>query len=342
MLAGPERIAAQKGLRPLEQAEAIGSLTLRQSRSLEDPDANWQILLGEEERTLIERIETSSLRLSDVTTRGRGDEMSASGAFWRCGSCNSLTVPGTKRKGGGFNEKRCPNCSARLAEDNIEVVHLVSPEKREAFVHPYIDGEALDRRYQNPARKYLRTDMNTHPPLKDEALYRGERILIRQAGVGITATLVEDGSRVPQSVYLYWAAPNQPEQGYTNAYLLGVLSSRVMNYYHMKLTGEVDPARAFAKVTHDRLGALPVPRLDSSEKVDLANKISSHVREMLAHPHYGGEADWKIENLVRQLWGITGDEGRYINGFFSLIPDGQARRDLFPDDPPSRVPYPAD
>lgn len=164
---------------------------------------------------------------------------------------------------------------------------------------------------------------------------------MRQAGVGLTATIVNDGSRVPQSVYLYWATEEAINAGYSNEFILAALVSRVMNYYHMKTTGEVDPARAFAKVTHNRLSTFPIPVLDSRAKSRAAQEISERVERMLQGSGYGGEDDWVIETLLRQLWNITGDEGRFVNGFFSVIPDGQARRDLFPAGPPTRVPYPA-
>ena len=61
---------------------------------------------------------------------------------------------------------------------------------------------------------------------------------------------------------------------------------------------------------------------------------------MLAKPEYGRQVDQKIEMNLRRLWGITPEEGRYINGFFSALPDGQAVRDLFPEGAPLAVPFP--
>lgn len=133
VLSGSERTLSQRGLRPIEQAEAIGSASLLQSRALESEGAALEVLLGEEERPLIDRIRASSVSLSSITKHGRGDEMSSNGSFWRCGNCNVLAVPGTKRKGGGFNSKDCPVCGSLLTENNVQIERLVSPRRTRCF-----------------------------------------------------------------------------------------------------------------------------------------------------------------------------------------------------------------
>ncbi len=171
-------------------------------------------------------------------------------------------------------------------------------------------------------------------------LFQGPKILIRQAGVGVTATLVEDDLRVPQSIYIYRVTDEARQQGYSNEFILGCLVSRTMNYIIMKKFGEIDPARAFAKLTHARICALPIPRLND-RTCSIVTQMEQNVRMMLSNPDYGGAADQAVEQCVRNLWGISPDEGRYINGFFSSLPDGQAVRDLFPGGAPAAVPAPA-
>jgi hypothetical protein len=165
--------------------------------------------------------------------------------------------------------------------------------------------------------------------------------LIRQAGVGIAATLVDDDCRCPQSVYIYRVTNERKAEGYSNEYLLASLVSRTMNFIVMKRFAEVDPARAFAKLTHARIEALPIPKLFSPEDRAIAKDITLLVRSLLSEKDLGGEVDQQIELLLRRLWGIGPDEGRYINGFFSNLPEGQAISYLFPDGAPVAVPAPA-
>lgn len=175
VLAGDERTKAIKGLRPLAQSEEIGSSTLSQRRISRTPGVPFTVLMGEEELPLIQKIEGASVPLGELVLRARGDEMSAAGLFWRCGNCQTLTVPGAKKKGAGYESKRCPKCGCNLSQRDSEAVQLVNGSKVGAYTHPYVDGDSLSRRYQSPSRKFIRTDLPVLPALKPQALYSGKR-----------------------------------------------------------------------------------------------------------------------------------------------------------------------
>ena len=253
----------------------------------------------------------------------------------------AYTVPGLKEEGGGYKDKSCPNCGARLTRRDVVLETLISNVQRHPYNIPYIDGRALYQRYGMPVRRYMRTDLSPlSPALKRSELFRGPKILVRQAGVGIAATLDDDDFRCPQSIYIYRIGDEAKETGYSNEFLLACLVSRTMNFIVMKTYGEVDPARAFAKLTHARLEDLPVSRLlDDGDRV-VAKDISELARELLGGAGLGGEADQRIEILLRRLWGI-GRRGRYSNGFFSSLPEGQAVAGLFPEGAPIAVPPPS-
>lgn len=338
VLAGRERQDAQQGLRPLEQLEHTRGQLASQSRFRADPEFQIQVLASDADLDLLSRIEARSVSLDQLTTHSRGDEINADGLVWHCGGCGAYTVPGEKRRGGRYADKSCPQCDATLSANDAFGELLVSPSQHGHYQTPYIDGSELTRRYESPVRKFIRTDLtNLSPALKPQQNYVGPKILIRQAGVGVVATLVNDDSRVPQSLYIYRATPDALDQGYSNEFLLACLVSRTMNYIVMQKFAEIDPARAFAKLTHARIQPLPIPNLIDDEARATARRIHALTNEMLHHAVYGGEVDLEIELLLRQLWGISGDEGRYINGFFSILPAGQALVDLFPSGAPSRV-----
>jgi hypothetical protein len=139
---------------------------------------------------------------------------------------------------------------------------------------------------------------------------------------------------------MYRVTENGKAQGYSDEFILACLVSRTLNYVSMKRFGEVDPARAFAKLTHGRIVEFPIPRLDSDQARGVATAVKEAVLKMLAAPQQGGVHDHQIELALRGLWGLTPEEGRYINGSFSGLPDGQAVRDLFPDGAPSPIAFP--
>jgi hypothetical protein len=148
----------------------------------------------------------------------------------------------------------------------------------------------------------MRTDLSPLlPALKRDHLFKGPKILIRQAGVGIAATLVDDDCRCPQSVYIYRATTEAEPRGYSNEYLLANLVSRTMNFIVMKRFGEVDPARAFAKLTHARIETLPIAKLDDVEDTAVAREIATLVRLLLTEDNLSREVDQKIELLLRRL-----------------------------------------
>ena len=240
-------------------------------------------------------------------------------------------------------DKKCPTCDATLTSRDIFPETLVAETMHGPYQTPYIDGGALTRRYENPVRRYIRTDLeNLLPPLKAATLFRGPKILIRQAGVGIAATLVGDDARCPQSLYIYRTLPAFEVVGYSNEFILACLVSRTMNYICMKKFAEIDPAKAFAKLTHARIAQFPIPKLEQPSDISEAAQIQTLVRRMLTGAEHGGQVDFEIEFRLRRLWGISGDEGRFINGFFSILPDGQAVADLFPRGAPPRIPFPLD
>ena len=74
-----------------------------------------------------------------------------------------------------------------------------------------------------------------------------------------------------------------------------------MNFIVMKRFGEVDPARAFAKLTHARIETLPIAKLDDVEDTAVAREIATLVRLLLTEDNLSREVDQKIELLLRRL-----------------------------------------
>lgn len=338
VLAGKERVAAQVGTKPLQQIEAGLSQQTTQQLGARGGPTYLQVCASDRELDLLHRIEAASGKLSDLTEHARGDEMNADGLVWRCGNCMTYTVPGEKERGGRYKNKPCPSCGLTLTSRDVAADSLISETKHAAFRTPYADGGSITQRYDAPVRRYLRKDMLPMVPrLKDDGLFKGPKILIRQAGVGIAATLVDDDCRCPQSVYIYRVTEAARSAGYSEHFILGCLVSRTMNYILMKRFAEIDPARAFAKVTHARIGVLPIPKIGYAGSEQIVKDIETDVAIMLATQAYGSEADHRIERRLRSLWHIGAEEGRHINGFFSTLPDGQAVSALFPNGAPPSI-----
>lgn len=338
VLAGDLRRQAIRGKIPLTQLESQMGHQVPMARVLDSETAEFQVFRGKEDDRIMERMVASSIAMGDLCERGRGEEVNKSGTLWVCPGCLAITTPGAKAKGGGYNEKACPTCGHILTAQNVQAARLTADlTGTPSSLLPYIDGDDINRRYQTVTpTKGLRTDV-TGWAYKPCGLYASPKILIRQAGVGIVATLDLTNARCPQSVYVYRLLEEHASAGYAHEYVLAALLSRTMTYYVFKQFGEIDPAKAHSKLTHDRLQSLPIPRLDFADQRhrDIQAAIVADVRLLLAGTAaLGGEEDGRVELQLRRLWGIAAVEGAYVNSQFYGLDNSQVVRDLFPAGPP--------
>lgn len=337
LLSGKLREDAIQGRVPLTQVEAQRSRELPIRRSLASETRDIEVFRGVQDDTIMAAMESNALSLGSLCERGRGEEMNKAGLAWICPNCLEPTTPGEKKKGGGYAEKKCPSCGMELSASTVSSIHLVVTEKPVSgdFV-PFLDGDDINRRYHVPTpSKWLNIGLSGWK-YKSAELYRPPKILVRQAGVGIVATLDQSEARCPQSIYVYRIKQEHAES-YGHEYVLAALLSRAMAYYVFKRFAEVDPAKAHAKLTHERLESLPIPTVDfsDSKQKDLHDRIVRNVQSLLTGAALlGGAEDRDIERSLRELWAITADDGAYVNQEFYDLPDSQIIRDLFPNGRP--------
>jgi hypothetical protein len=272
--------------------------------------------------------------------RARGEEINKAGLVWICPSCLNPTTPGAKKKGGGYRDKNCETCGHLLTAVTVDSEALVSAVKPKTDRVTFIDGRDINFRYTKVRpNKWLRLGVPGWS-YKNAEIYRSPKILLRQAGVGICATVDETHSWCPQSVYIYRLRAEQAAKGYRHEFVLAALLSRTMAYLVFKRFGEVDPAKAHAKLTHERLADLPIPVVSFKRPPERKahDRIVENVRKLLdGTARLGEEEDREIEQLLRDLWGLESGDGAYINGEFFDVPDSQVLRDLFPSGPPRPV-----
>jgi hypothetical protein len=342
LLAGNLRGRAIRGEVPLTQIEAQRARLVPVSRPAESSTYELEVFRGVGDDSIMNRMVCRSFLLETVCERGRGEEMSKSGLFWVCPSCLAPTTPGKKKKGGGYKAKKCPSCDHTLTETSVQENELVSDAQLpEGDSVPFIDGDDVNRRFQKVMpSKWLRLNLPGWQ-YKTPELYKPPKILVRQAGVGLVATLDETNARCPQSVYIYRLGCHEEAKHYQLEFILGALLSRTMAYFVFKRFAEVDPAKAHAKLTHDRLAGLPIPKVDfnNPDQRKMHAAVAKDTRMLLdGKSPVGGEEDRAIEQTLRELWGISSEEGAYINGEFYDLPDSQVLRDLFPQGRPKPPP----
>ena len=339
VLAGELRRRAQGGHERLEQIEALLARDIPSERTCAKNDWSIEPFRSRKDDSILAKLEKHSMRLGDLCDHGRGEEMSKAGLAWRCRACLKWDVPGRKEKD-SYREKNCSHCGHLMKPSETTIQTLVYQGPREGADAAFVDGDSITSRLQlAKPTQHLRMGL-VGWDYKDPGLYSGPKLFIRQAGVGISAALSRDDARCPQSVYLYRINEMGLRRGVSLEFVLGALVSRTMTYLLFKKYGEIDPDRAYAKLTHERLLPLPIPVPQVANKVfaRLHERVSANVRKLLKQEEtFGGAADLQIEEDLRRLWGFSSDDAAYVNGEFSAVPTSQLVRELFPDGAPPRI-----
>jgi hypothetical protein len=338
MLSGETNRQARSGELPLAQLEAQFSRHLPVARSLQSPTFDIEVFRDVVDDRIMARMEHHSLQLSELCVPKRGEEMSKAGLFWVCPNCLKPTVPGKKKKGGTYAAKACPSCGLTLTDVAVKTMTLVTSSPPSGVSSAtFIDGDDINRRYKlvTPTKHIILGLPGVD--YKPADLFAGPKLLIRKTGVGIAATVDSTDSRFPQTVFVYRLRPDREQEGYRLEFILATLLSRALAYYIFKRFSEVDPSKAFALLTYERLSTLPVPRIDfgDPEQRALHQRVCDDVKALLSgSATLGSEEDLRIESSLRQLWNLRSDDGAYINGEFADLPEGRFIRELFPSGRP--------
>ncbi len=333
----------------LFQAEAKYAEEISQDRCRQDGPQGYEIRLFQyaADDGLMAKIATQAVPLhrnqegdGPLTERGRGIELNKDGLIIQCPSCGMfLPPPLWNAREERYETKECPNCQHTFRFESAAQRIIVHDRPLQSSGEMlYVDGDSIHR-YEPLHYEALELGV-AGIAYKDAGLYRGPKMLLRQAGVGINVVLDPTDAYCPQSVYVYRTSPAWAEKGYSDAFLVGVLSSRILHYYLFKRFGEIDSARAHVKVTHERLADMPMPLLDAPQKRAIAKDIAERVHAIRDTRSVDERypIDLEIEERVASLFALTPAERAYINGQFGLVHENETVRALFPHGTPEPRP----
>jgi len=320
-LTGKTRTSAIAGKILLTQIEADRGKKISQQLVVNRADHQIMVNVGIRDDEIMTKMETNGIKLPQLCSWARGEELSGTGTLWRCIGCGAHTVPPDARI--GATSKECPNCKAILTSDDCQVIEAILPlQRRERGTISFLDTEDAHRRYSiaNPSKHIVMGLLGF--PYKDAKDFVAPKLVIREAGIGITAALDNTSARCARSMYAYRLKPEAIAKGYKLEYILAVLQSRTMHYYLVALTNQGDPRRPFANIRINTVNKLPLPRIDfHNDDQRLAHQeIVSLMDSIFAGAPSGGPEDLRIEALLRSLWGLSGDDGVYIARELSKLP----------------------
>lgn len=362
-LVDDDRRAAIEGELSLSQVESAYSFDIPQDRCIKSGEIEPFRYTTDDE--ILETMQSNSIPLGALCESHRGVELNKAGHIIQCPACGGWMPPPRARD--PDTEKTCPDCDTVFQYQNrLGEEYIVADDPTGGDV-TYMDGDSFGKRYDHLTLKGLDIGYSGIQ-YKDEEIYRGDKVFIRQAGVGLSVAYHGDVVYCPQSVYIYkirdnrqemmgwyvdaefddddeydgkWTDPENIPNGLDtetyHKFLLGVLNSRVFHYYVFKRFGEIDAAQAFAKLTQTKIRSLPIPvaMLSTSSGVRTAERIAQYVEQLLAgDAELGDDTDWDIEQALQDLYGLSGSDMVHISNQMGLVGYHQAMQELYPGGKP--------
>ena len=162
---------------------------------------------------------------------------------------------------------------------------------------PLLAGDNVHRYEPITCSRYIRKD----DVEKDN--YDRPKIIIRQLGTFINATLDLDGSVTLQSIYNL-VLPNNDVN--TLKFILGLLNSKLYNFIYHKASGD---KQTFQRIILENIKQLPIPNIVKSEQdkiVKFVNQIL-HLKQVDIDTNTT-EIEKQIDTIVYNLFNLTPDE----------------------------------
>jgi len=200
-----------------------------------------------------------------------------------------------------------------------------STNKLNSLYKPYLRGSDINRYRISPLQerfiKYGPWLAEPRPVANFEASIK---IFIRQTGDSLIATLDEHQYLCLNNMHVLVPKRKHPDC----KYVLGILNSRLMNWYYHTLNPEI--GEALAEVKRTNVAALPIKNPDFSQKknqaqyddlIGLVNQMLS-TKEALSSAHIDKDKEYyeskctaldrQIDQLVYGLYGLSEDEIKVV------------------------------
>ena len=289
--------------------EIVGEIAHDRSQAefAANPRADFDILGEDADAPVLTTIDARTIDWESLTEKGRGVEIGKTGEILQCPYCYRWdNIPRKSKE--VRPRKKCKHCKREYSrEDAAKQDRIIRDRPLDKNWKPIISGEAVNR-YAIGRVQYIETGRDGIS-YKAPEFYHGKRLLVRQTGVGIYATIDSSKTLTNQSVFTWKlrGGLGKPLSLYRLEYLLGVLNSRLMLYRYYMRSGDTE-WRSFPRWTQELVQDLPIRAVDFDDprQAGLHDAIADRVAAMLAtgKPPSDRE-DYEIELRVMQLYGIT-------------------------------------
>ena len=194
-------------MRTVAEIVAEGGHQIAQSRFRQNPRYGIDILATSIDTPIAARIDAPCVAWPSLMGKGRGVEIGKSGEVLQCPFCYRWDNVPRKVKG-KWKPKTCRHCRREFpyekAADHEIIIAEIAGRKR---WKPRISGESVNRYCLGPVQ-YIDAEKDGIN-YKDPEFYEGTRLLLRQTGVGIYAT-IDDSGQAYEPVGIHLETPRRP------------------------------------------------------------------------------------------------------------------------------------
>lgn len=298
-----------------------------------DTQAEWPLLFDEKARELKQHLEAKTVPWENLTGTGRGVELGKEGTVMRCPACRKWdTLP--ERRDEAYRSKKCIHCQhVYQHREALEHRTIIQEAPHGPSWKPYVAGEDVNR-YHVSSRRWIDTSLDGIR-YKDPATYDGKKLLVRKTGVGIMATITTEPLLFPQTVYYWKEKPDRigDAAAYDLAYLLAIISSRLMLWWFYHKTG-ITEWRSFPYVTQEIVQSFPIHPVNWKDKKETSaySELLSLVQKALDKKGpISNELDWQIEDRLMELYDVSNAQRAMINNFFRTVAPLRIVREMYPE-----------
>lgn len=301
-----------------EQRNAILSgnvslLSIEQNNHLDVPQdymiqRGWDFVLDttREDTILLAHLDRCS-RIRTVSSSRRGVELSKRGNIWCCPTCHKWSpIPPSNK------DAHCSHCGNVVPKDRLKLESIIIPASDNRLNSvPITIGEDIHRYSLKATKRIVLGYAGVN--YKDNDLFKGEKVVVRKTGVGISAAIDFNNNYTNQVVYLLKSLDINTVP---TELLMAVINSRIITYYLIK-SKSVNQWQTHPYLTQDDLGGLPFPSLELEDEGRLKTKLVE-VRLLVKKLQNNDNqksfnaTDAKVERIMADLFHIGRDDYRLI------------------------------
>lgn len=290
----------------LKTVEESSSHLIPQQRFISNNNYDFDIDLSENESSVVQKMRSFQTVVSDFFESHRGVELSKYGYVYQCPNCKIwIPLPHSKTK-------LCNNCNVEFNIDKRNAIQITSKYKKNSY-KPIISGESI-LRYRNAGVFWIDITKNGIN-YKNQSSYRGDKIVVRKTGIGISATIDYSGAMTTQVVYSVKGKAQR--NTFPLEVLLAIFNSRAFFYYITKLNGETE-WRSHPYLTQSTIMNLPLPSLNKIQESDL-NHIIEIIKKSVVSNNISYKDDIYIERLVANFFGLNKKDYEHIYRAISSV-----------------------